>query len=778
MPERNNYQSDFYYGLQKEAQDIDRVLCDLVDITDDNNNEDKVVKVEMVENQLHFIAEEIEEGQTIDVQENEVPVGDGKNWVKESGFYFQQSIGQEEYPHDIVLNNYILSNQNDYPNLTINFKSKNGSVQAERILSNAEFSNNNVTQLTFGSNPTIIFNFIFNYKYGFFESSKRIAIKCIPGDFIFSIPSTAVSSNTKFFIDENEIEGEDGGQIIEYFYEALSGKQIDIYLDTFNSKYDKPNDDNYNKKIIIKDESNPNTGKQNKFILGGGAKVTIDENPYNNSSYREYPFATSINYGPSPEINIKGAVRMDIDSGYLNGTTNGGVTFLMHGGAHFDFSNASNLSYLEPVSALSGWLSNKTDVAITIHGNSRVLLDNSSDIEMHGDPYLHMINASFVMNGASSGNRTSEGFSNQCQFTMNNSFFNMTGPEVGYRPTLFISPETFNFIGHGNTSIGGKDNFPISWVGYKNIYNNSLQSITDRKIGPRVSIAGNTALNIGNQPDDDNNDNNDAYTQIYIGAEGNSVLGMDFQTTGNSKCYLFFGGKGDSEYRIHSGLNSKTNFIFGCDSNGDLDFRFGPDYSSTTKYYIQTRANGSLQYYLETDDGFVQIVDKTHIELQQEPKIIFRGWNIESNTNPLIDAFPRDYDENNNKSHLGLNWAEVLTTHRTGTYDPNDDYGTNPSPICQMLGPVNFTMRCVWPANFSPSNPHTNQHINSNNQPDAPLFEMTDTAEFRMWNNTQFKIDTNGVTISDGTTTLSFTIAQLKAIIDAGPIPSVGTNTF
>jgi len=111
---------------------------------------------------------------------------------------------------------------------------------------------------------------------------------------------------------------------------------------------------------------------------------------------------------------------------------------------------------------------------------------------------------------------------------MNNSFFNMTGPEVGYRPTLFISPETFNFIGHGNTSIGGKDNFPISWVGYKNIYNNSLQSITDRKIGPRVSIAGNTALNIGNQPDDDNNDNNDAYTQIYIGAEGNSVLGMDF----------------------------------------------------------------------------------------------------------------------------------------------------------------------------------------------------------------------------------------------------------
>lgn len=78
---------DFYYPLQDEAADIDRVVHDLVEITDDESSIDNYVKVIEIEGQPHFTYGPVEEGKSINVNEWEVPVGDGNNWVRKSKFY-------------------------------------------------------------------------------------------------------------------------------------------------------------------------------------------------------------------------------------------------------------------------------------------------------------------------------------------------------------------------------------------------------------------------------------------------------------------------------------------------------------------------------------------------------------------------------------------------------------------------------------------------------------------------------------------------------------------
>ena len=96
---------DFYYPLQDEAADIDRVVHDLVEITDDESSVDNYVKVIEIEGQPHFTYGPVEEGKSINVNEWEVPVGDGNNWVRKSKFYapFQEgTLVEDVLPADIT----------------------------------------------------------------------------------------------------------------------------------------------------------------------------------------------------------------------------------------------------------------------------------------------------------------------------------------------------------------------------------------------------------------------------------------------------------------------------------------------------------------------------------------------------------------------------------------------------------------------------------------------------------------------------------------------------
>lgn len=85
---------DFYYPLQDESVDIDRVIHDLVEITDDESSVNNFVKVIDVEGQPHFSYGPVED-KAINVNRQEIPVGDGEDWVKPSEWYTQ--VGLSEY---------------------------------------------------------------------------------------------------------------------------------------------------------------------------------------------------------------------------------------------------------------------------------------------------------------------------------------------------------------------------------------------------------------------------------------------------------------------------------------------------------------------------------------------------------------------------------------------------------------------------------------------------------------------------------------------------------
>lgn len=91
---------NFYYPLQDEATDIDRVIHDLVEITEDSESVDNFVKVINVNGVPHFWYGGASQGQTIDVDAQEIPIGDGENWVKKSDWYLQYSEGEQYTTED------------------------------------------------------------------------------------------------------------------------------------------------------------------------------------------------------------------------------------------------------------------------------------------------------------------------------------------------------------------------------------------------------------------------------------------------------------------------------------------------------------------------------------------------------------------------------------------------------------------------------------------------------------------------------------------------------
>lgn len=99
-------ESKFYYPLQDEAAHLDRVFHDLVTISNDEDNAYKeritnlgeylfVKGVINEDGYIHFIFDDVQSSRPIEVDEQEVPVGDGEDWVKPSDFF--TSVGIYEY---------------------------------------------------------------------------------------------------------------------------------------------------------------------------------------------------------------------------------------------------------------------------------------------------------------------------------------------------------------------------------------------------------------------------------------------------------------------------------------------------------------------------------------------------------------------------------------------------------------------------------------------------------------------------------------------------------
>lgn len=77
-------------------------------------------------------------------------------------------------------------------------------------------------------------------------------------------------------------------------------------------------------------------------------------------------------------------------------------------------------------------------------------------------------------------------------------------------------------------------------------------------------------------------------------------------------------------------------------------------------------------------------------------------------------------------------------------------------------------MRGTWTLAEDPSDPTNENKVDAETTKldDAPLFEMTDNAEFRMHDGAIFKIDSNGITMNDGTNSVTFTVQQLIDVLN------------
>lgn len=525
------------------------------------------------------------------------------------------------------------------------------------------------------------------------------------------VAGEAGGSHQPVLIDENEIPVGDGNQWLKNSSLYYSSSQSN---NTYINKIGTDNNVNSDKILILNDNFfDRNSSIVNQLTLGNGSKLFLGSNPNNNSSYTLYDGQDQITIDSKPEVTLKGAVKIDIDSGYS--TFNGANTILMHGGVHLDLSNyyaTTYYPYEEPSVMCSYPGVDAHDCSVIIHGNSRVLLDHSTNVKMNGDATVFVENASFILRGSAQNTRNKQsGIVSQCQFTVNNGNFIINGTAQEH-PTVVLNPDSILFTTKASANAPEAD------------LSNTVLSIN----GVKGAFAGNVSMNVATS---------DGGTFLFNSGASNGA-NIKFEVTSDS--------------------GSNINYKIGGVDGGTLNYIINANKYNQIDHIIQgkTGQNKKLRYILEFDDAFIQLLDNTHFEMQNSAKIFMRGGNASSTLE--------------SPQHLGINWNKKILATDPNTY--GTDYGN--SPIFQMLNAPSFTMRGVWDDQNNP-NPHTQRMQNSS------LIEMTDNAEFRMWGNTLLTIDEdNGITISDGTTTISFTVAELAAALAGGgqSLPSAESTQF
>lgn len=119
---------DFYYPLQDESANIDRVIHDFVTLSNDEENTYKERIVQLGENlfvkgiigedgYIHFIFDDVQSSRPIEVNVQEMPIGDGEDWVKPSDFF----TSVEVYEYETTDTKYDIRFQTDDGVTTANY---------------------------------------------------------------------------------------------------------------------------------------------------------------------------------------------------------------------------------------------------------------------------------------------------------------------------------------------------------------------------------------------------------------------------------------------------------------------------------------------------------------------------------------------------------------------------------------------------------------------------------------------------------------------------------
>lgn len=519
-------ESKFYYPLRSEAKDIDEVLTDLTTILNEaDSNTDLIpeektfVKVKKKDDRYHY---ELGEGGSgkgeVELDQYEIPSGDGEDWMTHSGLYVETGINM---------------------------------------------------------NPT---------------GSKQIS-------------------------DDN--------------HDA-------VYI------YPKRIEGAAPKRVVLATSRPVTTFEKNSFLsIDDGARVYFG---YNNS---HNVVCSPINgAGPSPSnaptILMKGSSLIEIDNGNGSYGTEGCPTIVMHGGVLIDMSNGiSNDTDIISESSLgnmggSNVYGNKCFAGLHIHGNSRLVLDGSANLNMSGDGAVCIENGSLFVHGKSAGFRDGTGKNSRASVMVNCGHFLING-EADYRPVLMLDPEQFafkgNYTGDGNAIL--------------------ISDICPYSAFPEIKAGGGTT-------------------------PGGPVARIQGDTM------LSLGGNGYSSVK------------FAADTGGRIKFDITSGADSASYFKIGADAGGQMQMYLTGRDSFVQLNGYPHMEMHSQSKFIMRGgtrgnyiWN-----DPSCGPGSGQYN-GLNPGHMGLDWTSVLSAAPDDLNTGNSP-NAQPSPIFQMFNAPIFTMRGSW----------------------------------------------------------------------------------
>ena len=334
----------------------------------------------------------------------------------------------------------------------------------------------------------------------------------------------------------------------------------------------------------------------------------------------------------------------------------------------------------------------------------------------------------FLINGAGSivlNNSGSHEYNDYEEYYSEKKYYNCNKSITGYGPLALAQEDRFYFTGFGSTGAGssGEPTFAdnITFDKSSLIRNIDLENLI--KEVKTKGYADYTAQKNGL-----------IHTVWAIGKKDNSdVEGNYFTIENNEKIYLtsnFYKIIGMYYCTFYQGAQEQKFFA------GNSIIYLGGESGSNS--YIRIGANPG-------EFTEVNILDNSYIETKMNSSLCIRGKDLDN-----------------------YSWSNI----------PQDNGGAN----LHLLDSATFVMRGVWDdsqAALDDKIPQGLKHLTKKNN--TTLFEMTDNAEFRMWGNTKLTIDeVNGITVSDGTTTISFSVADLAAALSGGgsQLPNAEQSQF
>ena len=351
--------SKFYYPLQDEAAHLDRVFHDLVTMSNDEDDaykeritdlgEDLFVKGVIDEDgYIHFIFDDVQSSRPIEVDEQEIPVGDGEDWVKPSTFYtatstttyepttgtFEINYSNSDYVSSFIIDQFQVNNGEEIinyideellPNVLLISEYSFRTLTAEEITqiqslfgNGAEFFGENKYTMYCGRSTT-------------FDSYTRVTSGC--------------------FLRFEEVEPDQYVAIIE----------------CLNRTWDSSTSSN-----IVSKGTRSYTGKI-RVPLSEGQQIDFSSN---------IPFNFTCSDGPK-SINIT-----NTDFSYLRETYNLAETRYI--GSEFEFDDAYYPSQLVFGNDPRGKLGFANSCNITLRGKGKLFLDDQAYAHFMGNSFVKM----------------------------------------------------------------------------------------------------------------------------------------------------------------------------------------------------------------------------------------------------------------------------------------------------------------------------------------------------------------------------------------------------